>query len=478
MRSFFMHRCGVCDSSNGRVYYWAALAAKLSAQKALNCCKNERGVKVARRFLLYVSALIYMSAHADISLVDVKMPDSSDVFARVKDSLIIVQCDDSSGSGFIMEMEEGKKYFITNKHVIEGQKRVAAFLLNGKELQLGSFQVATNRDLVRFALRKDAPNGLKGIEGEPNLGENIYVFGNSDGSGVATDLKGKILGVGPEIIEVDAKFVRGNSGSAVLNDNGEVVGVATFATMDANPNDWTKSDTRFKDVRRFAVRLTEVVWESMRYSEFHKRALAQKEKSLEEKRIKPQLSARFIAPKLQVIKRTGWGGDALDGNVVMSLYEMPKTFKNPIVRVCFMFKSNRGYRVKSYVITEMQGKNRVGAHFHQSAPVFSYGETSRGPWNIGNGRYVYYFEGLSYNQADFPASNLKKGIMYWCGKLESYSGEHPWGDGIVCFRLECWQNGSLAGVYNSKNPVELNAKGFPVDWFIKDKYPEKFYYED
>lgn len=89
------------------------------------------------------------------------------LFRNVKDKLIIVQCDDSVGSGFVVEME-GKKFFVTNKHVVEGQKRVTAFRLDGKELSLGAFEVATNRDLVRFALPL-ATEALKVNEGTPNI---------------------------------------------------------------------------------------------------------------------------------------------------------------------------------------------------------------------------------------------------------------------------------------------------------------------
>jgi hypothetical protein len=86
------------------------------------------------------------------------------------------------------------------------------------------------------------------------------VYGNSLGSGVATELKGRILGVGPEKIEVDAEFVRGNSGSPILDAQGQVIGVATYVTRTAPGTDWVADNTRFTLTRRFGLRLDKTTW--------------------------------------------------------------------------------------------------------------------------------------------------------------------------------------------------------------------------
>ena len=60
----------------------------------------------------------------------------------------------------------------------------------------------------------------------PVIGDKITVHGNSGGGGVVTRIQGKVLGVGPNLVEVDAEFVQGNSGCPILSDSLEVVGVA------------------------------------------------------------------------------------------------------------------------------------------------------------------------------------------------------------------------------------------------------------
>lgn len=105
----------------------------------------------------------------------------------------------------------------------------------------------------------------------PTVREAVTVMGNSDGAGVATQISGQVLGVGPELVEVDAKFVQGNSGSPILNGAGRVIGVASFATRDEDVNNWVKNGTRFNTVRRFGYRLNHVQWKEMTWQDLGKR---------------------------------------------------------------------------------------------------------------------------------------------------------------------------------------------------------------
>jgi serine protease Do len=45
----------------------------------------------------------------------------------------------------------------------------------------------------------------------------VTLVGNRRGGGVATQVSGTVLGIGPEKIEVNAQFQPGNSGSPVLH---------------------------------------------------------------------------------------------------------------------------------------------------------------------------------------------------------------------------------------------------------------------
>lgn len=187
------------------------------------------------------------------------------------DALIMVQAGDGVGTGFIVK-EENQIFLYTNTHVIEGGSQIVAKKLSGEKLSLGTLYLANNRDLAKFLLDKDEPSAFTLEKELPAMHSSIKILGNSDGSGVVTHLEGKVLGVGPELIEVDAKFIQGNSGSPILSEAGTVLGVATFVTKYADEKNWVKKDSRFNEVRRYGVRLEGVEWVEMKLEDFQKRA--------------------------------------------------------------------------------------------------------------------------------------------------------------------------------------------------------------
>lgn len=173
------------------------------------------------------------------------------------DRLAVIVCGKKAGTGFILR-DGGRSYLFTNAHVVE-EGHVLAKLLNGAMLKLGPCDIASGRDLARFELAGPLPS-FELEQDMPNIGEAVTVFGNSDGRGVITELHGRVLGIGPEEIEISAPFVTGNSGSPVLNRAGRVVGVATYLRDCRSTTDWSKVDTRFNGIRRFAIRLTGIRW--------------------------------------------------------------------------------------------------------------------------------------------------------------------------------------------------------------------------
>ena len=173
-------------------------------------------------------------------------------FEEVKDKLVVIVCGEKAGSGFIVR-DGGRPYLFTNAHVVE-KGAVIAHRLDGTRLMLGPRDEAVGRDMVRFALDESLP-AFDLAAGVPDIGDPVVVLGNSDGRGVVTEIRGKVIGVGPREIEVDAAFVIGNSGSPVLDRHGRVIGIATYLRDCRNDEDWSKANTRFNGVRRFALRL-------------------------------------------------------------------------------------------------------------------------------------------------------------------------------------------------------------------------------
>ena len=184
-----------------------------------------------------------------------------------------------NGTGFLCNMG-GKKYLVTNRHVVNFPKDVQVCFLDGRMFSFPHntpVEVAVNRDLVRFEIT----NVTKCLEialDVPDIGESIEFYGNAGGQSVITVTSGRIMAVGLERIEIDASIQSGNSGSPLIRvRDGKVLGVTTisaFNKMDDPSKIGTRYDPTIKATREFAARFTSVEWIPMKYGNFlHKVAV-------------------------------------------------------------------------------------------------------------------------------------------------------------------------------------------------------------
>ncbi|MCF7849700.1 MAG: serine protease, partial [Kiritimatiellales bacterium] len=182
----------------------------------------------------------------------------------VADKLVIIQHDSGAGSGFIVNTG-GKRYILTNQHVILGFSRVSFKTLNGEQLRPQMVELSASRDLARLLLEEGS--GLE-VASSIEMDSPIAVFGNSEGAGVATGLYGTVAGIGADVVEVTAEFVKGNSGSAVMNLERKVIGAASYIKLPRKTSD-TKG-TRFENqTRRFCVRITGARWMPVNWKKYN-----------------------------------------------------------------------------------------------------------------------------------------------------------------------------------------------------------------
>lgn len=187
---------------------------------------------------------------------------------QISAAMAIIQSDTGAGSGFFCRIN-GKTYLISNQHVWLGNVVQKIKDMKNRDLHVKTMEFHKELDLVKISVEESDIVGLSPATEQPRIGQNVYVFGNSQGAGVVTRLTGAILGVGPEKLETDAQFVPGNSGSPILSGAGTVLGVATYMSLLAHPEDWTVKGTRFTEPRRFGLRLTDnAVWVSVSSDEY------------------------------------------------------------------------------------------------------------------------------------------------------------------------------------------------------------------
>lgn len=182
---------------------------------------------------------------------------NSRVSSRNIESMVFVKTKQGVGSGFHVTIGN-ENFVVSNAHVVENAAAIVLTDIKGAVLKIKTVEFSDKSDMVRFRVEETSMKPLTIRTSMPAIGEQVYVCGNSSGANVVTEIYGKVVGVGPSEIEVDAKFVPGNSGSPMLDENNEVIGVATYATRE-KPT-WITENTRFSDVRRFGLRMTVDDW--------------------------------------------------------------------------------------------------------------------------------------------------------------------------------------------------------------------------
>jgi hypothetical protein len=142
-------------------------------------------------------------------------------------------------------------------------------------VQLGTPAIATGHDifLATLAPGKPAIEIMIGVDQNAAVGDGVVVLGNAEGGGVINTIIGKIVGIGPDRVEVDAPFQPGNSGSPIIHlKSGKVIGVATYLTI-KKYDSATKEVLATPVVRRFGYRLDSVKkWEPVAWPAFYAQA--------------------------------------------------------------------------------------------------------------------------------------------------------------------------------------------------------------
>jgi serine protease Do/serine protease DegQ len=137
----------------------------------------------------------------------------------------------SAGSGVIVNAAEG--YILTNHHVVANADEILITLLDGELLEAKVIGSDAETDIA--VLQVDA-EGLTempiGDSTEVRVGDFVIAIGNPFGlghtvtSGIVSALGRTGIGAGLEdFIQTDASINPGNSGGALVNMNGELVGI-------------------------------------------------------------------------------------------------------------------------------------------------------------------------------------------------------------------------------------------------------------
>ncbi len=184
-------------------------------------------------FALFANLLLLAAAHAQT--IQPAALSARDIARKAFPSVVVVVADDENdqpvamGSGFFVRGNA----IATNQHVIESGSRLHARIV-GRDVYhdiAGIESVDVDNDLV--VLRAEgitAPALPLGDSSKVEVGDEVYVVGNPSGL-EGTFSQGIVSAIreitGKHFIQITAPISHGSSGGPVLNNRGEVIGIAT-----------------------------------------------------------------------------------------------------------------------------------------------------------------------------------------------------------------------------------------------------------
>ena len=178
------------------------------------------------------------------------------VDSAVEEAIAVIEGDRGVGTGFFCRDGE-TTYLYSAAHVLSGNLKLKVKLRDGTVVRkFGQLEAAEGADLIRLPVNEPVPKALEigAASGVSKVGTPVLASGNAGGGGTVGFEEGRIVGVGPESIEIDAQVIQGNSGGPILHgETKQALGVVTHLTAERKDL-WAKG-TRFADVRRFGCRL-------------------------------------------------------------------------------------------------------------------------------------------------------------------------------------------------------------------------------
>lgn len=164
--------------------------------------------------------------------------DVKTIIAETKEASFIIYTYDEygtpkgSGSGFFINADG---VGITNYHVLDGAVKAQLTLSDSTELEIDKVLASDAKwDIIKFSVKNQDNKKFKFLKFSNKLveqGDKVYNISAPMGleqtvsDGLVSSLREDSHG---QVVQITAPISPGSSGSAILNENGEVIAVATF----------------------------------------------------------------------------------------------------------------------------------------------------------------------------------------------------------------------------------------------------------
>lgn len=155
---------------------------------------------------------------------------------------------ESAGSGIIVGQNDSELLIVTNNHVVENSETLTVTFCNEESIEAAVKGTDSTRDLAVVAVPLDSipddtmsqiKTAVIGNSDSLKVGEPAIAIGNALGygqsvtTGIISAKERSIEGYDGSYIQTDAAINPGNSGGALLNINGEVIGINSAKISDS-----------------------------------------------------------------------------------------------------------------------------------------------------------------------------------------------------------------------------------------------------
>lgn len=185
-----------------------------------------------------ISAIAKNAMPSVVSITNMSVRQVQNFFGGIQE-----QESESAGSGIIIAQNDTELLILTNNHVVEGNDTLTVSFIDEESVEANIKGTDSERDLAVIAVQmKDIKDTTKneiavaqmGDSTQLQVGEQVIAIGNALGygqsvtTGIVSATQRILDGFDSELIQTDAAINPGNSGGALLNANGEVIGINTI----------------------------------------------------------------------------------------------------------------------------------------------------------------------------------------------------------------------------------------------------------
>lgn len=172
-----------------------------------------------------------------VSITNMSVEEVQNFFGGIQE-----QQSESVGSGIIIGQNDSELLIATNNHVVEGNDTLTVTFIDEESVEANVKGTNSSKDLavvavnlndIKDSTKEEIAVATMGDSNEIQVGEPAIAIGNALGYGqsVTTGIisaKDRTMdGYDGSLLQTDAAINPGNSGGALLNANGEVVGINT-----------------------------------------------------------------------------------------------------------------------------------------------------------------------------------------------------------------------------------------------------------